>query len=162
MNLQSKLHGVLMFLIATLGGYAQFHPEMASLVDEHRNIKVAFYVSLSMYAVGLMALYKLQTRNYVRLIRIMKRFTPLVGILVAVLLLILLFPLLGMVAFIIWGLFMVKALIRSVQETLQWLHHVILQARQIVTTYFRPSGESDAVDDENGSNIEECKDSSLV
>ena len=134
MNSKSKLHGVIIFLIATFGSYAQFQPQMASLFDEHKNIKIAIYVSLSTYGVGLMAEYKLDPQNYVRLIRIIGRFSPLVGILVHVLFLILLFPLLGPVAFIIWALFMVEALIKSVEETLA-------------------TGENDAVDEENGSNV---------
>ena len=153
MNSQSSLHAVIIFLIATLGGYleAVFQSKSTSLFDEHKNIMVAIYVSLSTYGVGLIAEYKLGTQNYFRLIRIIRRFTPLIGILVAVLLLVISLPLLGLVTFIIWALFMLEAMIKSVQETLQWLHRVILHGRQIITTYFRSSGGNHAMNEENGS-----------
>ena len=121
----SPLHAVIIFLITTLGGYLQiqYQSKNISPFDEHGNILLAIFLTLSVYAMCLMAEFKLQTHNSIYISTI-KRFAPLIGILVVVLLMIILFPLLGLVAFILWALFLAEAVIKSFQEVSQWIRDI--------------------------------------
>ena len=140
MSFNSSLHAVIIFLITTLGGYLQFlyQSRKNSLLEEHRQFTLAIFVNLFMYGVGLMAEFKV------------KRITPLLGILVVVLITILLYPVLGLVAFVVWALVTLEAVIKLFEEILQWLRPIFIRAREILTSCFNGAENHSSEIQENG------------
>ena len=123
MDSHSSSHSVIKFLITTLGAFLQlqYQSQKKSALEEQGNIMTAIYVNLFLYGMGLIAESKLKTCCESIYLSLIQTFTLLFGILVIVLIMIILNPNLGFVAFIIWALITMRAVIRLFQQILRWL-----------------------------------------
>ena len=86
-------------------------------MEKRIKIMVTIYVNLFFYGVGLIVEFKLRTQR-TGWPSIIRKFIPLFGILVVVLITIILHLLLGFVTFIMWALFTMKAIINLFEEIL--------------------------------------------
>lgn len=143
---------IMVFLIPTLVEYVQIQSqskETTSPSDDNWLAQILFIatlVSICLYAVGLIAESRLESSQHNNLLLpIIKFFTPFIGYLVVVLLLLNLIPIFGIVAFILWTLLMLKSSIKVFHvEALGGCFHGILSRR----------GQESEVD-ENPSGVEQ-------
>ena len=85
-----------------------------------------------MYGVSLMVEFKLKIQGS-KCLYIVERFTPIFEIIIMVLITILLDPVLGLLAFVIWALVIVEAVMKLFKEILQWLRPIFICAKKIVS-----------------------------
>ncbi|KAK7395610.1 hypothetical protein VNO78_16174 [Psophocarpus tetragonolobus] len=136
-NFPSPLNGVIIFVVTTLGSYlqVQYGSKKDSPFEEHCMIMWAVSVVLSLYAVMLIAEFTFQIQKH-SFLSIIKRFTILMGALVAVLLTIIIMPLFGYFKLLLWTIFFVHATLRTSEEICKCFWEGLCQTIEMVNSYF--------------------------
>ncbi|XP_027337981.1 uncharacterized protein LOC113851639 [Abrus precatorius] len=137
MSFPSPLNGVIIFVVTTLGGYLQiqYQTKKLSPFEEHYEIMWAVSVALSLYSAMLIAELKFHVHKYCFL-SIIKRFTVLMGALVAVLLTIIILPLFGYFKLLLWIVCFAKATLVSREEICDWFRHGFCETIEMLCGYF--------------------------
>lgn len=136
-NFPSPLNVVIIFVVTTFGGYlqVQFGSKNTSPFDEHYIIMWAVSVALSLYAMMLIAEFTVELHKH-SFLSIIKRFTVLMGALVAVLLTIIILPLFGYFKLLLWTICFVKATFVSFEEICNCFWKGLCQTIDMVSSYF--------------------------
>lgn len=133
----SPLNGVVIFVVTTLGSYLQvlYASKKKSPFEEHYMTMWGLSVALSIYGVMLIAEFTIQHHNHF-FYSIIKRFTVLMGALVAVLLTIVILPVFGYFKLLLWIICFVKVTLISHEEICNWFWQGLCQTIEMVSKYF--------------------------